>query len=88
VAPGNEKLAEKYGHADESGVIITHVASGSAAQLAGIQPGSLITGIDRKPVHNMDEFQAAMQEAKKKDSVMLRIKQGELARFVVLKFQG
>ena len=86
LAPWNEQLAEKYGHADQSGVIVTHVASGSAAGLAGIQAGGLITEVNRQRVHNMDEFQAAMKEAKENDSVMLRIKQGQLSRFIVLRF--
>ncbi|NIP87142.1 MAG: Do family serine endopeptidase [Planctomycetales bacterium] len=86
VAACEGELAGKYGHAERSGVIVTDIASGSPAQLAGIQPGWLITDVNGQAVPNLDEFQAAMKEAKTKETVRLRIKQGEYASFVILKF--
>ncbi len=86
VTAWNPQLAEKHGHVGQSGVIVTKVASGSAADLAGIQPGALITEVNRQKVDNLDEFQAAMQEARQQDAVRLRIRQGDYARYVVLKF--
>ena len=66
-------------------MVVSEVVSESSAALAGIRPGALIKEINRQPVHNMEDFRTAVQQAGPKDSVLLLLKQGIHSRFVVLK---
>lgn len=54
-----ERMRLKAGTA---GVMITDVESGSAAEDAGLSPGDIITEVAQKPVTNVEEFHAAVQE--------------------------
>ena len=52
-----DELAEKYGHEDETGVVIVHIKQGSeAARERRIQVGSLIQEIDFNEIHNVKDF--------------------------------
>src|SRR6202451_1245215 len=46
------------------GVIVTHVKAGSFADEAGIQPGWVITEINRQPVTSLDQFQSLVSALK------------------------
>jgi serine protease Do len=46
--------------ASTKGVVIGNVEDGSAAAEAGLQVGDVIQEVNRKPIHNVAEFQAAM----------------------------
>ncbi len=85
VAAVTDAITEKLDLTDRKGVVVTNVQSGSAASAAGIRAGMLITEVDRKPVDSVDAFKAAIDAAAGKDSVLLRVHQDELSRFVVLK---
>jgi len=80
-----DDLAKQYGYEGLTGVIVTQVESGSIAELAGITPGALIMEVNRKPVENTTTFKQAIEDAAKEDAVLLRLKQGQAAIFVVLK---
>jgi len=80
-----DDLAKQYGYEGLAGVIVTQVEPGSIAELAGITPGALIMEVNRKPVENTKSFKQAIEDAAKEDAVLLRIKQGQAAVFVVLK---
>lgn len=80
-----DDLAERYGYEGLTGVIVTQVEPGSIAELAGITPGALIMEVNRKPVENTKSFKQAIEDAAKEDAVLLRIKQGQAAVFLVLK---
>jgi serine protease Do len=80
-----DDLAKQYGYEGLSGVIVTQVEPGSIAELAGITSGALIMEVNRKPVENTKSFKQAIEDAAKEDAVLLRIKQGQAAIFVVLK---
>jgi serine protease Do len=80
-----DDLAKQYGYEGLTGIIVTQVEPGSIAELAGITPGALIMEVNRKPVENTKSFKQAMEDAAKEDAVLLRIKQGQAAVFVVLK---
>jgi serine protease Do len=55
------------------GVVITEIASGSAAEEAGIQPGDVITELNRKPVRNIDDYRKLSKSLGKDDAVLLLI---------------
>ncbi len=66
------------------GVVITEVDPDSGAADAGLQRGDLIEEVNRQPVANASEFDAALRKAGKQ-SVLLRVRRAEGPRFVVVK---
>lgn len=70
---------------DIHGVVVTEVDpdSNAASQLAR---GDVIESVNRQPVNNVNEFNAAMQKADKKE-VLLRIHRDEQSRFIVIQAQ-
>jgi serine protease Do len=79
------ELAQRYGYEGDKGVIVTQVEPGSSAAEEGVEAGMLIMQVERQPVTNVDEFQAAIKKAKSKNSVLLLVKQGKYSRFVAIK---
>ena len=68
------------------GVVVTNVASDSSADDAGLQRGDVIEEINRQPVTNINEFNAALQKAERK-SVLLRVRRPDGARYIVVRPQ-
>jgi serine protease Do len=84
------ELAQQFGYKDEkSGVIVTDVDPASPAADAGISQGTLIAEVNRQKVENAQDFWKLVKKTEG-DSVMLYIKQntqqGEISRYVVVKF--
>jgi serine protease Do len=86
VANITDELAQRYGYEDLSGVIVTDVDPGSRARSSGITQGTLIRQVDSKPVRNVREFNQAIEIAKKRGRVTLRIYVEGYHYFVFLKF--
>ncbi|MBO0857137.1 MAG: DegQ family serine endoprotease [Chloracidobacterium sp.] len=66
------------------GVVITEVDPDSGAAGAGLERGDVIEEVNRQPVANAGEFEAALKKAGKQ-SVLLRVRRGDHASFVVVK---
>ena len=79
-----EDTAKQFGLVGQKGVLVTDVESGSPAAMAGIQHGSLIQEVNRKPVENVKEFKEAVGSAAKEGKVMLRVRYEKSSIFVVL----
>jgi serine protease Do len=61
----NAGLAQQLGvPAGTSGVVVTKVDPSSAAADAGLQRGDVIQEVNRKPIHNANDFASAMSNAK------------------------
>ncbi|MBS0189975.1 MAG: Do family serine endopeptidase [Phycisphaerales bacterium] len=69
---------------DESGLAVTDVAAGSAAEAAGLQPGDVILAASGKAITNAEQFNE-LAGATSEKGLLLRIKRGDNARFVVVK---
>ena len=54
-------LAEQLGFARPEGVVVTQVAIGSPAQLAGIAPGDVVTHLQGRPLADFAEMQEAVR---------------------------
>jgi serine protease Do len=67
------------------GVVIAEVDPDSNAA-SKLQRGDVIESVNRQPVNNVNEFNAAMQKADKKE-VMLRVHSDGISRFVVIQAQ-
>jgi serine protease Do len=66
------------------GVMVTDVNPDSGAADAGLQRGDMIEEVNRQPVASPGEFEAALKKAGKQ-SVLLRMRRGERASFIVVK---
>jgi len=77
------ELADRLGYADEKGVLIASVESGSLADRAGIKRGSLILEIDRQPVTDVKHVQKLLETEKKTHLFLLR--EGDATRYVAIK---
>jgi serine protease Do len=79
-------LAQQYGYgSDVKGVVVTQVEPGSPASDAGLQEGDLIEEVDHQEIHNMSEFNKAVERANPKQGVLFLIRRGETTFFLVLK---
>ncbi len=79
-----DDLAQRLGFEGESGVIVTQVDPTSSAAASGIKQGTLIQEVNRQPVHNTSEFEAAIKNSDGKKSVLLRVKDGEISRYAAI----
>ncbi|HSR13226.1 MAG TPA: PDZ domain-containing protein, partial [Thermodesulfobacteriota bacterium] len=71
------EMARQLQMKEASGVIVTQVESGSAAEEAGVQRGDVIREINGIPVRKLADYQAAVAKVNKEDVVRLLIKRGE-----------
>ena len=69
-------IAQELGLEKAGGVVVANVEPGSPASEAGIQPGDVIQGVNQKPVRNVDDFVAKIENAGKQENVLLLIKRG------------
>lgn len=85
------ELSSRLGYGTGTqGIVITKVKPGSRSALAGIQAGSLITGIavtwdNQKPIHNVGEFEAAMKEVGDKKHLILIVRNQNYQRYYTIK---
>jgi serine protease Do len=67
-----------------TGVVISSVESGSAAEAAGLQEGDVIQEINRHAVRNLAEFKRLAARLSKKDNVLLLINRNGQKLFVAI----
>ena len=56
-----------------SGVVIESVRTGSFADLQGLEPGLVITHVNRQPTANKDQFDAVVSKLKTGDDVVFEV---------------
>jgi serine protease Do len=69
------QIATQLGLRRASGVIVTEVVPGSAAESAGLQKGDIIYRVNNSKVDSAEEFDRRISEAKKQGSVMLLLRE-------------
>jgi serine protease Do len=77
------ELAKKFNYELDSGLIISDVASGSAAAEAGLKPGQLIEEVNRERVSSLKDLDNILKQSKS-DKVLLRVRSGNYSTYVVL----
>lgn len=65
------------------GVIVTQVKPGEAADEAGLQPGDVITAIDRRPIRNLAQFNQTLGTYTGK-TVLLTVRRGNNVFFTTI----
>jgi len=81
-------VAEQLGVKSDKGVVITDVRPGSAADLAGLESGMVITQANHQDVNSVDDFRKAIDDKSLEKGVLLLVHTDQGARFVVLKATG
>ena len=66
-----------------SGVVITGIEPGSAAEAAGLQRGDVIQEVNRRPVTSTTEFDRALRSAGN-ESILLLVNKGGRTSYIVL----
>ncbi|TXI26549.1 MAG: DegQ family serine endoprotease [Nitrosomonas oligotropha] len=79
-------LAKQLGIKAGKGVIVTEVAPGSVATMAGIGRGSVILEVNRKAVNTAAEFDQAIKNSAN-NKVLLLVRDDEVSRYVVLSWR-
>lgn len=79
-------LAQQFDAEAGEGVVVTGVKPGSIAAMAGIRTGTIILQVDRQPVTNAAEFRRAVKKSGDDNRVLLLVNQGEMQRYVVLRW--
>lgn len=79
-----EELAEKFEYKPDSGLIISSVEPGSAADTAGLKPGQLVEEINREKVTRLKDLQKILERSSDSDKILLRVRSGNYSTYVVL----
>lgn len=85
VADLNDDVAAKLDMSGVSGVVITHVKRGSAAERAGLVTEMVITRVGDTDITSPAEFSEVMKDQLNEDGVLLLVRTRNASRFVVLK---
>jgi len=78
------ELAQRLGYDGLKGVLVTEVDSGSPADDKGIQPGDLITEVNREAVRNLRQWSDAIKKAAENGKVLLRVRGESGTRLVLI----
>ena len=79
------QLAQQLGlEPGATGVVITDIKEGSPAAEAGLQPGDLISEVNRTAIKNLNDYQQALKKVKNGENLLLLVKRGSGALYVVL----
>jgi serine protease Do len=82
----NKELAKSFDTNTTQGVVVTGVSPGSIAAMAGIDTGTVITQVNRKPVPTAEAFLKLVNVGRSKGQVLLLVTKGGMSRFVVLRW--
>lgn len=79
------ELASRYGlDADDQGLLVAGVDPAGSAANAGIRQGDLIQEVNRRPVRNVPDFAAAMQQSGSRPALLL-VKRRNAVTFLTLR---
>jgi len=82
VAPIAPDVARRLGVEEGQGVAVTEVASGSAAEKAGVQTGDVLVELQRRAVRTVEDFRKAARDVKPGDTVLFRVRRGGSALYM------
>jgi len=81
------EAAERLDFGDDvEGVLVTSVEQGSPAWRAGLQPGQVITSVDRQGIGSVKEFKQAVA-ASEGERILLLVTDGRSSRFIVVRVE-
>ena len=72
-------MAQRYGlEADDQGLLVTKIDPNGSAAEAGIRQGDVIQEVNRQPMKNVADFNAAMQRSGAKPALVLLKRRGQV----------
>ncbi len=77
-------MKKEYGPDTNTGVIVTNIAEGSPADMAGIQKGDVIRQVNQKEVSNTSDYDKIVSSVKKGEMVSLLITRGNANIYVAM----
>jgi serine protease Do len=83
-----KELADYYGVEPGTGVLVTAVKRDSSANAEGIQPGDVITKINREAVTNLKQFRQALKDADVQKGIMVNVISNGSSRLIILQGSG
>ncbi len=69
----------------EPGLRIEAIVPGGPAELAGLATGDVIVEVNREPVGNLKDLDAALGESEPSESVLLKIRRGQTLRYLAVR---
>jgi serine protease Do len=88
VAAITSDLAQQFNLERREGVVVTAVTPGSPADDAGVQPGDVITEVNRRAVHNVTEYRQALTNAANEHHLLLLVDRQGQSFFLSLSRSG
>lgn len=85
VSPLTPELAQQFNLQEETGILISGVAEGSAASAANLQVGDIILEANREPVSSIEDLQKILSTAKQQ--ILFLIKRKGSSIFVVIRLK-
>ena len=79
-----EQLRQQAGIAASSGVVVSEVEVGGGAEEAGIQVGDVVKEVNRRPVKDLSDYNAALRAAKQGAPLLLLLQRGSKSVFASL----
>ena len=87
VEPLTGDFAQENNITEKDGVVITNVTQGSGADDAGLQPGDIVKEVNDTTVHDVGDYNRAVEQAKSKNAkkpVVFLIKRGDATQFIAV----
>lgn len=81
------ELADQLGYRNETGVIVSDVASGSPAEDAGLKQGDLIKEINKAAVRTVKDFDALFARLRSGDTAALLVRRGTNTFYAAVQIQ-
>jgi serine protease Do len=82
--PNTPDLQQQYSLEDTTGVVVTGITPDSPADGSGLRTGDVITEVNRKPVRNAEQYQAAVTAAHDQRHLLLLVHRAGQSFFVAL----
>lgn len=79
------EIARILGVSEIEGVFVKSVKKGSPAEEAGIKVRDIITEVNRIPVRGIQDFNEALKKTAEDGIMLLKIKRGDISRFVTVR---
>ncbi|CAI2717949.1 DegQ family serine endoprotease [Nitrospina watsonii] len=68
-----------------NGVLVSDVTPGESGGEAGLRRGDIITEVNRKPVNNVQDYQASLRGLKSGDTALMLVKRGGTTIYIAVK---
>ncbi|MBA4397230.1 MAG: peptidase [Syntrophus sp. (in: bacteria)] len=82
------EMAAHFGLADKSGVVVTQVKEGGAAEESGLRTQDIILQINRIKIKSMKDYLAEIARGGPEEILLILVKRGETTFFLTLRKEG